>query len=187
MHSAHAPPVLRCVGAQQAPAWAAQLCCKITHIQLFFSVSIIITVDNSPVAHVRRPSGARPGVRGVYGSFVSPICPEKGREKGEVCVTLIIAAAKPLRIDMKSCSQLRVQGGGVFNDGLYGLQGPCVRRMMPHSLHVGHVRRSATGQTSSILKRLNRGVTLSSRTFPRNMHTGVHFFFLSLCLSGGLP
>lgn len=84
MHSAHAPPVLRCVGAQQAPAWAAQLCCKITHIQLFFSVSIITTVDNSPVAHVRRPSGARPGVRGVYGSFVSPICPEKGREKGEV-------------------------------------------------------------------------------------------------------
>ena len=57
MHSAHAPPVLRCVGAQHAlRSWAAQLCCKITHIQLFFSVSIIITVDNSPVAHVRRPS-----------------------------------------------------------------------------------------------------------------------------------
>ena len=158
MHSAHAPPVLRCVGAQQAPAWAAQLCCKITHIQLFFSVSIITTVDNSPVAHVRRPSGARPGVRGVYGSFVRQFAPKRAGKRERFPLPCY-AATKPLRIDMKSCSQLRVQGGGVFNDGLYGLQGPCVRRMMPHSLHVGHVRRSATGQTSSILKRLNRGDT----------------------------
>ena len=112
----------------------------------------IIRLSPMYAAHLARGQGSV----GYMGPLFANL-PRKGREKGEVCVTLIIAAAKPLRIDMKSCSQLRVQGGGVFNGGLYGLQGPCVRRMMPHSLHVGHVRRSATGQTSSILKRLNRG------------------------------